>query len=161
MVYYDADGNGTNEAVAPTDDPGQPGTNDPTSFVVVSPPMALYTVPPCRLLDTRDPNGPFGALPLWANSHRYVPAVDLCGIPSTARAVSVNLTVTEPTTDGNLRLFPALTPLPNASSINYSAGQTRANNAVVALSGFGSLDVFCAQASGTAHVILDVNGYFE
>ncbi len=74
MVYYDADGNGTNEAVAPTDDPGQPGTSDPTSFVVVSPPMALYTVPPCRLLDTRDPNGPFGGLPLWANTYRAIPA---------------------------------------------------------------------------------------
>jgi uncharacterized repeat protein (TIGR01451 family) len=34
---YDADGNGTNEASASTDDPGVAGAADPTSFKVVSP----------------------------------------------------------------------------------------------------------------------------
>jgi len=47
------------------------------------------------------------------------------------------------------------------SSINYVAGQTRANNAIAPLNGLGELAVRCSQASGTAHFILDVNGYFE
>jgi uncharacterized repeat protein (TIGR01451 family) len=158
---YDADGNATNEAVVTTDDPGQPGANDPTSFVVVSPPLALYTIPPCRLLDTRDPNGPFGHVPLFAFSRRRVGVVGLCGIPPTARAISANMTVTQSTHDGNLRVFAADGPFPDASSINYTTGQTRANNAVITLSGFGDLDAYCAQPSGTAELILDVNGYFE
>ncbi|QBB70058.1 DUF11 domain-containing protein [Pseudolysobacter antarcticus] len=36
-VAFDADGNGTNESTALTDDPGLPGTSDPTSFNLVSP----------------------------------------------------------------------------------------------------------------------------
>ena len=62
---------------------------------------------------------------------------------------------------GNLRLHPGGGPVPGASSINYAAGQTRANNAVVPVSRFGELAVYCGQAAGTAHVILDVNGYFQ
>ncbi|HEY6552532.1 MAG TPA: hypothetical protein VI669_04215, partial [Vicinamibacteria bacterium] len=84
-----------------------------------------------------------------------------CGIPLSARAVSVNLTVTQPTSAGDLRLYPADVPNLLTSSINYTPGQTRANNAIVALSNLGELGVFCSQASGTAHFILDVNGYYE
>jgi hypothetical protein len=48
---------------------------------------------------------------------------------------------------------------PQASSINYVAGQTRANNAIVGVSTEGALAAFCS--AGTIHFILDVNGYFE
>ena len=41
------------------------------------------------------------------------------------------------------------------------AGATRGNNAIVPLSALGEMAVRCAQASGTAHFILDVNGYFQ
>jgi hypothetical protein len=160
-VLYDADANGTNEAVAPTDDPGSPGASDATTFIVVSAPTAYYSLPPCRLVDTRNEPGTFGGPALAANADRVFLLVERCGIPATARALSVNMTLTQPTTAGNLRLYPAGTHLPNASSLNYTAGQTRANNATVALNGLGELAVYCAQASGTAHFILDVNGYFE
>lgn len=50
---------------------------------------------------------------------------------------------------------------PAASSINYAADRTRANDAVVQLGSAGDLAVRCLQASGTAHVVLDVTGYFE
>jgi len=160
-VSYDADGNGTNEAATLTDDPEKPGASDPTSFVVVSPPTAFYTLEPCRLLDTRVAAGTYGGPALVAGGDRVFPLFGRCGIPSTARAVSVNLTVAQPTAQGNLRLYPAGTPLPLVSSVNYVPGQTRGNNAVVPLNGLGEMAVRCSQASGTAHVILDVNGYFE
>ena len=73
----------------------------------------------------------------------------------------MNLTVVEPTGQGHLRLSPARTPRTLASTINYAAGQTRANNAIVTLSGLGELAVFCGQASGSVHFVLDVSGYFE
>jgi hypothetical protein len=47
------------------------------------------------------------------------------------------------------------------SAINYAAGQTRANNATVALSTDGMLSIVCEQASGGVELILDVNRYFE
>ena len=58
-------------------------------------------------------------------------------------------------------MHPAGTQVPFISSINYLAGQTRGNNAIAPLSADGKLAVYCAQASGTVHFILDVNGYFE
>jgi hypothetical protein len=51
--------------------------------------------------------------------------------------------------------------MPPTSTLNYAAGQTRANNAVVGLSASGALAVRCSQAAGTVHAILDVTGYFE
>jgi hypothetical protein len=124
-------------------------------------PTDFYTLTPCRLLDTREPTGTFGGPALVAGADRVFPLFEQCGIPTNARAVSVNLTVTGSTTQGNLRLFPAGTPLPLVSSINYAAGQTRANNALASLNRLGEIAVRCSQAEGTAHFILDVNGYFR
>jgi hypothetical protein len=50
---------------------------------------------------------------------------------------------------------------PPASSINFSAGQTRANNTVTLLGPGGRLSILDGQAAGSVHVILDVSGYFE
>ena len=65
-----------------------------------------------------------------------------------------------PTAVGNLRLFAAGAAVPAGAALNYSAGQTRGNNAVAGL-GAAGLSIRVVQASGSAHVILDVNGYFE
>jgi choice-of-anchor B domain-containing protein len=50
---------------------------------------------------------------------------------------------------------------PGTSVINYRPGQTRANNAIVALEAGGEVRVYCAQGSGTVELILDVSGYFR
>jgi uncharacterized repeat protein (TIGR01451 family) len=167
-ISFDADGNGTNESAALTDDPGQPGADDPTSFVVGPSLGSYYTVTPCRLVDTRNPDGIYGGPALNAAGTRIFPIFNQCNIPTSAVAVSVNLAVVGPSVAGNLRLYPADAMLPTTSSLNYSAGQTRGNNAIVPLSTLvfttvagGELAVYCSQNSGTAHFILDVNGYFE
>jgi len=70
--------------------------------------------------------------------------------------------VTAASVGGNVRLFPAGQPVPTASTINYVAGQNRANNAVIPLDASGALAAFVAQPAGTTvHLIIDVNGYFE
>ena len=84
-----------------------------------------------------------------------------CGIPSTAKALSVNVTVTQSTAIGDLRLLAGGGSLPLVSTINYGTGQTRANNAVTSLGATG-LAIRCDQATGTTvQVIVDVNGYFQ
>jgi hypothetical protein len=75
--------------------------------------------------------------------------------------MAVNIAVTAPDAAGHLRLYPANTAPPLSSTINYSAGQTRSNNAIVSLGISGEVTVHCVQASGTTHFILDVTGYFE
>jgi hypothetical protein len=156
--HYDSDGNGTNDATALTDDPGLAGIANPTAFMVGT---SYFTVTPCRVLDTRHPAGPYGGPALAAGGDRTFTLRGQCGIPTTAKAVQVNMAVVEPTALGNLRLYPAGNPLPLASSINYGAGQTRSNNAIVLLNAQGEIAVRCTQASGTAHFVLDVDGYFQ
>jgi hypothetical protein len=84
-----------------------------------------------------------------------------CGIPATAKAVSLNVTVVSPTAGGHLRLYASGAARPGTSSINYTANQTRANNAVVSLGADGALMVYVSQPSGTTHIVIDVNGYFQ
>jgi hypothetical protein len=142
---------------SPPDQPG-PATNGFISKIVSG---VLFTVAPCRLIDTRDAQGPYGGPPLAAGADRTFTVAGECGVSPTAQAVAVNIAVTSPSAAGNLRLYPADAALPTTSSLNYSPGQTRSNNAIVPLSDVGALKVRCAQASGTAHLILDVTGYFE
>jgi hypothetical protein len=119
--------------------------------------LRLNTLSPCRILDTRlDLAGA-----LIANQDRIVALSGTCGVPASARAVSLNVTVTQPSDPGNLRIWPPDVPLPPSSTLNYAPGQTRANNSIVAIDDFGFLSVRAQQQGGTAHIILDVNGYFE
>jgi hypothetical protein len=83
-----------------------------------------------------------------------------CGIPADATAISVNVTVTNPSAGGHLTFYPSGEAPPLVSTINYRAGQTRANNAILLLSPAGDFDVACA-SFGTVDFILDVNGYFR
>jgi Glycosyl hydrolase family 10 len=120
----------------------------------------FYTLPPCRVLDTREPDGPLGGPPLGGYTQRRFPVALSCGLPATARAISGNLTVTLPAAGGFLILF-AGDAAPFASTLNYRAGQTRANDFIVDLTPVGTISVGCGQLSGNAGVIVDVNGYFE
>ena len=124
--------------------------------------VLLYTVPPCRLLDTRDPAGTFGAPALQPGQTRTFPLASRCGIPSGARAVSANVTITGATQPGYLTLFPGDGTQPLASSINFAAGQTRASNVVLPVSSDGTAAVKAFTGSvGPVDLILDVNGYFR
>jgi hypothetical protein len=121
----------------------------------------FYTLAPCRVADTRGPVAANGGPALAAGGSRSFILSGQCGIPPEATAVSLNLTVTQPAALGHITVFPLGTPLPPVSTLNYRAGQTRANNAIVTLGTDGAIDVICAQVAGTAHFIIDVNGYFR
>jgi Tol biopolymer transport system component len=123
-------------------------------------PQLFYTLSPCRLADTRLPAGDWGGPTLSAGFDRSFMLVGRCGIPASAKAVSLNLTVVQPTAPGDLRLF-AGGAAPLASVINYSPGQTRANSSVVFLGRGGEVTLRSDQASGHADVVVDVNGYFQ
>jgi hypothetical protein len=129
----------------------------------VAPPAgaSFYTLAPCRAFDTRNAVGPFGGPALAAQSERTFTLAGRCGIPASARALSFNLTATGPTAAGNVALFAEGTAAPSTSILSYAAGATLANNGVVALGSGAALRVRSNQATGTVHLVLDVNGYFE
>src|SRR5262249_6032230 len=116
---------------------------------------------PCRIVDTRNPTGPLGGPALAAGAPRTLVLTGHCGVPTSARSVSVNVTITQATVGGGLRFYAAGTSLPVFQDINYPTNQMRANNTIVTLGASGDVTVQCDQAIGTVQLILDVNGYFQ
>ncbi|MES1243233.1 MAG: hypothetical protein ABUT39_16600 [Acidobacteriota bacterium] len=130
-----------------------------------APPPALdfHTLTPCRLVDTRGASGPTGAPALQPGlSRELLLTGTACGVPATAKALALNVTVIAPTASGNLRLYPGRSPLTKTSTLNFAAGVTQANNTIPALAGDGSgtLNVYLG-SSATAHLVVDVTGYFQ
>ncbi len=111
--------------------------------------LSLYTLTPCRILDTR-PNGQFSgtvAVNDQANS---------CGLPSLAQAVVVNATVLPLGPLGFLTLWPNGQSQPLASTLNAFDGAITSNMAVVPTSnGFTN-----AYASDPTQLLEDLSGYF-
>ena len=116
---------------------------------------SFFTVAPCRVLDTRSST----AIAAGATLTVVVTGAT-CGLPATATAVSVNATATLGQAPAFVTLYPGDESAPNTSTLNVSAGQTRANNAVVALAPDGSLKILNG-SGGTIEVIVDITGYFE
>jgi hypothetical protein len=126
--------------------------------------LGFHVVAPCRLIDTRNAVGPSGGPALAANTSRTFPVGGSCGLPASARSVALNVTAVNPGAAGNLRLYPAGTAQPLASSLNFARALTRANNGIIALGAGGQITVRCDMPLGstaTTHVVVDVFGYFE
>ncbi|MCE7957971.1 MAG: hypothetical protein DYH06_08555, partial [Acidobacteria bacterium ACB2] len=123
----------------------------------------LHTLPPCRVLDTREAAGTFGGPALGRLGERSWPiATGSCGVPGTARALALNVTVVVPQAGGFVTLWPSDAPRPLTSTINFTPGQVRANNAVVRVTSDGQASLSAFNGSdGDAHVVVDVTGYFE
>jgi hypothetical protein len=136
-------------------------TRTPTRTPTPPSSPGFYTLAPCRAFDTRDPAGPYGGPPISGGQSRAFTMVGRCGVPPSATAISLNLTATGATAAGYLTVYPQGLPIPLASTINFRAAQTRANNAIVRLGTGGAIAIFYGQASGnTVDVIVDLNGYF-
>ena len=142
-----------------------PARSATLAVLETGPPPAtnFYTVIPCRLADTRDSAGPYGGPALTSGVARAFDLANRCGVPATARAVSLNVTVVSPETGGAVVGYAGGTAAPNTSVLSFSAGQSRADCTVLPVSqdGKATLMVKANLTAGTAQLILDVNGYFQ
>jgi hypothetical protein len=122
-------------------------------------PTTYHAVSPTRLLDTRKSISLAG--PFQSHVSRYF-QVTGATVPSTATAVTGNLTVTGQSAAGFLYIGPIAMNDPTSSTLNFPAGDDRANEVTVALGIGGVLWVtYAAPTLGpTANVIFDVTGYF-
>jgi hypothetical protein len=115
-------------------------------------------VTPTRLLDSRTGTGFAG--PVVAGAPRSLQVAAASGpVPASASAVVLNVTVTEGTANSFLTVHPGGGPAPNASTLNFGPGQTKANVATVALSPAGTITF--ANEAGAVAVVADVVGYFD
>ncbi len=126
--------------------------------VALAAPASYNTVLPCRVFDSRRPaDGPA----LSPGVARTINVAGVCGVPASATSVTMNVAVTQPTATGFVRVFASGPPPSPYFTVNYSAGQTRGNNAIVQLSPGGQVDALASMPTlATVHVILDVFGYF-
>ena len=121
----------------------------------------LTPTAPTRVVDTRDLSRE--VMNVGTAGARIAPAtvytVDLGGergIPATAKALSVNVTVTSVSATGSITVWGCGTQ-PPVKTINFTAGATVANAVQVKLSTTGTL---CFSGTTNAHVIVDVNGWW-
>jgi hypothetical protein len=156
----------------PTDVPGF-GTNPFTNVFLTELPETMpvptyVAMTPQRLVDTRpgtrtadgqaQGGGPLGALGSFG-----LRVAGRVGVPYTASAVVLNITVTEAASAGYLAIFPCIYYsnagyLPDFSNVNFQRGVTRANSVLISI----NLDFpeLCILTSANAHVIADISGYF-
>jgi hypothetical protein len=145
------------------------------AVLAVSGPLSFHTISPQRYLDTRfDGGGPFppqGSIGEFFIFDFGDPDYFAGGfpneVPPNALAIACNLTVTGGTSGGNLRAFPGNSDvIPLVSNVNWVAGQTVANYAIVASATPNEGDfqaavgLHNASTRGSVHVIVDISGYF-
>ena len=137
----------------------------------VTSPRVFVGVAPCRIADTRGLgfSGQAGPPALTISTRTFqisgtVPGVPAqCGIPVGTEAVSFQFTIVTPNAAGNLVAWPG-GAAPTISVLNWDAGAIAlGNGTIVPLSVTGSLSVQINAAVGnaTAHLVIDVNGYFS
>jgi uncharacterized repeat protein (TIGR03803 family) len=155
---------GTDTIVATYSGDGDYGPSSGTDIQIVNPiPVAwqFVTLPPCRIVDTRNTNGTFGGPPIPGNTARAFPLAQSgnpCNIPSNAVAYSLNVTVVPITTLSYLTIWPTGEGQPVVSTLNSLDGRIKANAVIIpAGSSSGSVSVF---VTNTTNVVLDINGYF-
>ena len=119
--------------------------------------LGFVSVTPCRVVDTRNANGAFGGPTMTAGQTRTfnIPA-GACGIPASAQAFALNITVVPQNTLNYLTVWPSSQAQPVVSTLNSSNGAVVANAAIVPAAS-GSIDVYVTDATD---VIIDINGYF-
>jgi|CXWL01.1.fsa_nt_gi uncharacterized protein (DUF1501 family) len=119
--------------------------------------LRLQPLTPSRLLDTRDGTGDFLGT-LAGGQSLNLKVTGRGGVPTNAKAVALNVTVTEPSSGSYLTVWPAGDTRPLASSVNMVRGQTVPNMVFARVGADGMVSVY--NNSGAAHVVVDVVGAF-
>ncbi len=119
-------------------------------------PLQFVAVTPCRLVDTRPPNGS-GPILSGTSQNFPIPQEGGCNIPASAAAYSLNVSVVPQRTLGYLTIWPAGEGRPVVATLNSLDGRIKADAAIVPAGENGAVSVY---VTDTSNLILDINGYF-
>ncbi|MFJ4091895.1 hypothetical protein ACIPYS_09970 [Kitasatospora sp. NPDC089913] len=119
--------------------------------------VAFYPGGPSRIMDTRQSWGrpyyrPAGTVPAWGSLTVFVNG------GSYPASATLNITVTEPGAAGHLTAYSGVGPVPDTSTLNFEAGQTVANQAVVPVNPSGNSVVLYNASDAPAHFVVDSSG---
>ena len=117
---------------------------------------------PHRILDTRDGTGLSGQF--TSGTPRQIGVAGVAGLPATGIvAVAGNVTVVNPSYAGFVYLGPTASSDPSSSTINFPAGDIRANNFIVPVAADGTIAAVFHTHPGTTgrlDLVIDISGYF-
>lgn len=112
--------------------------------------LSLYTLTPCRVLDTLSSSGAFsGTLIVDVQSSS-------CSVPAAAQAYVLNATVVPSNSLAYLTLWPDGLNQPTVSTLNAFDGAITSNLAIVPSTN-GIIEAF---ATSSTQLILDISSYF-
>jgi hypothetical protein len=114
--------------------------------------LSLYTVTPCRVLDSRLPAG----TPPFSTTQNINVIASPCGVPGTARAFVFNVTVVPPGELSFITMWPEGQSQPLAATLNAIDGAITNNMAIVPTTN-GSISVF---PTAPTQLVLDIFGFF-
>lgn len=125
---------------------------------------AYHSLTPARVADFRaggsTVDGQFrGDARLAPGESRSIRISGRGGVPLTAGAVVLNVTITEPSAPSYITVWPGGEARPNASNVNVGDGRTVANLVVAKVGADGDVNVY--NEAGTSRLIIDVEGWFE
>jgi hypothetical protein len=151
----------------------RPGDAVASSTPVLGAGGEFHRLPPARILDTRsglndiDKPGAKRMTQAQAPDRSNLFEVQVLGqggLPldvGQVLAVAVNVTVVQPTSSGYVRVFGSGATETISSLVNFGPGETVPNSSIVSPGANGKLSVRVVGASGSAHVLIDVFGFFS
>jgi alpha-tubulin suppressor-like RCC1 family protein len=115
---------------------------------------------PVRLADTRTGattvDGTFRATgALKAGGVMSLKVVGRGGVPTGAKAATLNVTIVKPTAAGSVSVFPCGSSRSTATTLTFAAGATVANTVVAKVGSSGNV---CIHSSAATHLAVDVSG---
>ncbi|MFF1343406.1 PKD domain-containing protein [Streptomyces sp. NPDC058290] len=133
---------------------------DVTGYFTQTSSSGYTPLAPQRFVDTRSGTGTakgqvagYGSFSTQITGLGKVPATGVT-------AVALNVTVTNPKSDGHLTVYPSGQQAPTASNVNFTTGQTIANSVIVPVGPDGKISVRNG-GWNPADVIVDVVGYYS
>jgi hypothetical protein len=110
-----------------------------------------------RILDTRNRTGGVPAAPIGPGGSLSIRVAGAGGVPSTASAAVINVTITNTTAASYLTVYPTGVSQPLASDLNWVPGETVTNLVEVPLGVAGAVTIY--NGAGSVDVLFDVAGY--
>ncbi len=124
-------------------------------------PYQYYALTPCRVVDTRGANSTNGGPIVGSNGTRNFQIRGFCGVPTGAKAVSLNVTIVNATQASYLTVWPSDVARPVVSMLNFEATDPSLANGVLIGLSTNTQDLSVYNNFGNVHVIIDVTGYFQ
>ncbi len=124
--------------------------------------LAFFPLKPCRVVDTRNPNGPLGGPYLTNGQERDFPVLQSSCLQGVSHAVAYSFNYTAIPRNGQplgyVTTWPVGQPQPYVSTLNAPTGTVVANAAIVSAGTGGAVATY--PYGNDTDLLIDVNGYF-